>query len=127
MDGRRQLASTTLAAVVHSLLAHRVFPHVAWVTLGFMVLVILWGTVVWIAADSARYGSPRTKRLAATVSIVVLSQFFIGIANFFFLTPLSIQVIHLLVADVLWLSFVLFGASWLGDPVGVQARERVHA
>lgn len=83
--------------------------------------------VGWIAADTARHGSVRTKRLAATVSIVVLSQFFIGIANILFLTPISIQVIHLLVADILWLSFVFFGASWLGDPVAVAARERVHA
>jgi heme A synthase len=66
-----------------------------------------------------------TKRFASAVSIVVLLQFFIGIANIFFLTPLSIQVTHLMVADILWLSFVLFGVSWLGDPIAVHARERV--
>ncbi|MFV1970086.1 MAG: heme A synthase [Acidimicrobiia bacterium] len=83
--------------------------------------------VAWIAADTARFGSVRTKRIAAAVSFVVLSQFFVGIANIFFLTPLSIQVIHLMVADVLWLSFVLFGASWLGDPIPARARRPVAA
>jgi heme A synthase len=92
------------------------------------VVAIAGGLLVgWIAADTARRGSVRTKRLAATVSIVVLSQFFIGIANVFFLAPLSLQVIHLLVADILWISFVLFGVSWLGDPVGVRARKAVYA
>jgi heme A synthase len=82
------------------------------------VVAIAGGLLVgWIAADTARRGSQTTKRLASIVSIVVLSQFFVGIANIFFLTPLAIQVIHLMVADVLWLSFVLFSVSWLGDPV----------
>lgn len=80
------------------------------------VVAIAGGLLVgWIAADTARRGSRTTKRLASTVSIVVLLQFFVGIANIFFLTPLVIQVTHLMVADILWLSFVLFCVSWLGD------------
>jgi heme A synthase len=57
----------------------------------------------------------------------VLLQFFVGIANIFFLTPLSIQITHLMVADVLWISFVLFGVSWLGDPVGARVSRSVNA
>jgi heme A synthase len=90
------------------------------------VVAIAGGLLVgWIAADTARTGSVMTRRFASAVSIVVLLQFFIGIANILFLTPLSIQVTHLMVADILWLSFVLFGVSWLGDPIAVHARERV--
>lgn len=90
------------------------------------VVAIAGGLLVgWIAADTARGGSQVTKRLAAAVSIIVFSQFFVGIANIFFLTPLSIQVIHLMVADFLWLAFVLFGASWLGDPIRVDDRKPV--
>jgi len=92
------------------------------------VLAVAGGLLVaWIAADNARHGTQRTKRLAAAVSIIVLTQFFVGVANIFFLTPLSIQVIHLMVADFLWLSFVLFGVSWLGDPVPVRKRKPVAA
>ena len=58
-----------------------------------------------------------TQRAASAVTLVVLSQMFIGIANIFFLTPLSLQIIHLMVADVLWIAFVVFGASFLSDPV----------
>ena len=83
--------------------------------------------VGWIAAETGRRGSQRTRRLAAMVSVAVLLQFFIGIANVLFLTPLLIQVLHLMVADILWLSFILFSASWRGDPIPVRAQESVFA
>ncbi len=92
------------------------------------IVAVVGGLLVgWIAADTARRGSQRTKRIAGTVSIVVLSQFFIGIANILFLTPLSIQVLHLMVADFLWLAFVFFGVSWLGDPIPIRERSSVNA
>lgn len=90
------------------------------------VIAIAGGLLVaWIAAEVGRRASRQTQRLAAAVSIVVLSQFFIGIANIFFLTPLSIQIVHLLVADILWLTFVLFVVSWLGDPVPARTKDLV--
>ena len=52
---------------------------------------------------------------------------FIGIANIFFLTPLALQIVHLMVADVLWIVFVGFGASLLGDPVRSAAQTSVPA
>lgn len=61
------------------------------------------------------------------MSIVVLLQFFVGIANIFFLTPLAIQVIHLMIADALWITFVLFSVSWLGDPVEARLSKPVRA
>jgi heme A synthase len=92
------------------------------------VVAIAGGLLVgWIAANTARRGSLRTKRLAAAVSIIVLSQFFVGIANIIFLTPLAIQVIHLMVADFLWIAFILLSVSWLGDPIRVGVRDPVTA
>jgi heme A synthase len=69
--------------------------------------------------------SARSQRAAAFVTIVVLSQMFIGMANIFFLTPLILQVTHLMVADVLWVGYVIFAASLLGDPIGADDRDRV--
>ena len=90
------------------------------------MIAIAGGLLVgWIAADTARRGSRTTKRLASAVSIVVLLQFFVGVANVFFLTPLAIQVTHLMVADILWLSFVLFSVSWLGDPIVLRVSRSV--
>ena len=67
----------------------------------------------WIATRFAMSPSQSTRRLAGTVIFVVLSQVFIGIANVFLLTPLGMQVVHLMVADVLWIVFVLLAASAL--------------
>jgi len=73
--------------------------------------------VGWIATKFATSQSHTTRRLAGAVLIVVLSQLFIGIGNVFLLTPLAMQVIHLMVADVLWILFVLLGASALSERV----------
>jgi len=81
--------------------------------------------VAWIATGRSRSASLLSQRAAAFVTIVVLSQMFIGMANIFFLTPLVLQVIHLMVADLLWIAYVIFGASLLGDPIGVDDRDRV--
>jgi heme A synthase len=73
--------------------------------------------VAWIATKFALSKSSTTRRLAAAVMLVVLSQVFIGIANIFLLTPLGVQVIHLMVADALWILFVLLGAMVLSEDV----------
>ena len=81
--------------------------------------------VAWIATGQSRRGSEQTRRMASAVTLIVLSQMFIGIANIFFLTPLALQVIHLVVADVLWIAYVVFGASLMGDPIREPAHETV--
>lgn len=92
------------------------------------VLAVIGGIVVaWIATSRARRRSERTRKLAALFTFVVLGQMFIGIANILFLTPLALQILHLMVADVLWIVFVAFGASLLGDPVRSAAQTSVPA
>ena len=73
--------------------------------------------VAWIATKFAGSASLMTRRFAGAVILVVLSQVFIGIGNVFLLTPLGVQVIHLMVADALWIFFVLLGASALSEGV----------
>jgi heme A synthase len=80
------------------------------------IVAIAGGLLIgWIATSLSRHGNPRSKRLSGAVVIIVFSQFFIGIANIFLLTPLSMQVIHLMVADVLWIAYVFLWASLLGE------------
>ena len=83
--------------------------------------------VAWIATGRARFGSRTTRLAAGAVTWVVLSQMFIGIANIYFLTPLSIQLIHLAVADILWITYVIFAASYLAEPVRTEHRTQVLA
>lgn len=92
-----------------------------------VVAVIGGMAVAWIATARARFGSRTTRLTAAAVTWVVLSQMFIGIANVFFLTPLSLQLLHLAVADVLWIVYVVFAASHLGEPVRTEDRLGVAA
>jgi heme A synthase len=73
--------------------------------------------LVWIATSRISSSCGRTRRWAGVVAALVLAQMVIGIANIFYLTPLSLQVVHLMVADFLWIAYVIFGASWLGEPV----------
>lgn len=82
------------------------------------ISAVIGGIVVaWIATGRARFGSHFTGAAAAFVTWVVLSQMFIGIANIFFLTPLSLQLVHLGVADLLWVSYIVFSLSLMGDPI----------
>lgn len=92
-----------------------------------IVAVIGGMLVAWIATGRARFASPTTRLVAGAVTWIVISQMFVGIANIFFLTPLALQLIHLAVADVLWIVYVVFAASYLGDPVEVAERPRVTA
>ena len=92
-----------------------------------IVAVIGGMAVAWIATSRSRAGSATTRIAASGVTWVVLSQMFIGIANIFFLTPLVLQITHLLVADLLWIVYVVFGASLMADEVPSRQRPRVSA
>jgi heme A synthase len=59
---------------------------------------------IYIAAAAARSG----RKLAAVVIGLVVLQCGAGLLNLFLLTPIWMQLIHLLLADVLWITLVLF-------------------
>lgn len=80
------------------------------------VVAIAGGLFVgWIATTLSRNAGDRSKKLSGAVILIIFSQFFIGIANIYLLTPLSMQVIHLMVADVLWIAYVFLWASLMGE------------
>jgi heme A synthase len=72
--------------------------------------------VVW----SAPLRSSVSSRLAALLGGCYLLQLGVGLLNVWFLAPVSLQIIHLLLSDVLWIALVLFAASVLapGDLAG---------
>lgn len=55
------------------------------------------------------------RRHVAIIQGVLGFQIVLGLLNVALLTPLEIQVAHLLVADVLWIVWVLFGAEVVGE------------
>jgi heme a synthase len=55
------------------------------------------------------------KRLSIAVAALVLAQFALGIANIVLLTPIWLQLAHLLAADLLWIACVLLVVAQAGS------------
>lgn len=70
----------------------------------------LYMLVRYLAAES----DPPVKWLALGIQGIVWLQFFVGLLNIALEVPLETQLIHLFVADVLWIALVLLGAHLLG-------------
>ena len=74
-----------------------------------------------ITAVGLLFGAPRLAaatpgpagRLARLVAVLAGSQLVLGAVNVILLAPVWMQIVHLLVADVLWIAFVLLGANLL--------------
>jgi heme A synthase len=56
------------------------------------------------------------RRLGSLVSLLALVQVAVGAVNLGLLAPVWAQLVHLLVADLLWIAVVLLGAAALSDP-----------
>lgn len=72
----------------------------------------------------------RTARLSSVVSMLLVIQLLVGVFNVALLAPVGMQIIHLLVADAVWIALVLLAASALAvddaeaAAVPVDARRR---
>ena len=65
----------------------------------------------WLRTKAA--GDASVTRWSNIVSIVILIQLAFGTATLLTLAPIVMQVGHLLLADILWISFVLLAANFL--------------
>jgi heme A synthase len=77
------------------------------------VLAILAGIylsgMVW-AVGRARPAA-LTSPWGRAVTLLVLLQLVVGLTNLFLLAPTPVQLVHLLVADLLWIAAVIFAAD----------------
>jgi heme a synthase len=81
------------------------------------VLSLLAGTfLLWLVYHGARIQMHR--RLSLTVAALVLIQFALGISDIVLLTPTTMQLLHLLGADLLWISLVVLLARLCLPPIG---------
>jgi heme a synthase len=62
---------------------------------------------------AARRG-PDAARFSRILGALVVGQLLLGVANFMLQAPIAMQIVHLLVADLVWVAFVLLGAAALG-------------
>lgn len=63
----------------------------------------------------ARGVSPQTAVVARAAGILVLVQLAVGVVNLLLLAPTVLQLLHLLVADLVWIAAVLLTASVAAD------------
>lgn len=111
-----------LSPTAHLLIRLRVFHPAIAVACAVIVLVISLKLLQTRPASE-------TSRFALWTSGLVLLQILAGAMNVLLLAPIWLQVVHLLLADLLWISFVLLGASALAvseakTPVRLRAVAR---
>ena len=83
------------------------------------ILSILTGVYLLFLARllNAEHADPTVTRLSRLVAIFVIAQLAVGFVNVMLLAPVWMQVVHLLMADLVWLSLVLLSASVAAVPV----------
>jgi heme A synthase len=76
-------------------------------------LAVLLGIFFLYAAAEAVRGRPSlaVKRMAAAVAALSLAQLVAGAVNVALLAPVAMQLVHLLLADLLWIALVLLAAN----------------
>jgi heme A synthase len=97
--------------IIHPILA---------VVLGSYILVLAVHPLITLAPRAAR-------QIGLYVLALVLFQFCLGVANVLLLSPLWIQVAHLLIADLIWITLVLLSAAMLTAPRQRQAADHCEA
>lgn len=120
-EGMRQDFSPT----AHFLLRLRVWHPALALWVGVTVLAA--AGVTWLR----RGDDDRTRRLAGAIAGLFLAQLVAGVTNMILLAPVWMQLIHLLLADAVWITLVLLSASALAvrgadtaaAPGGAPARD----
>jgi heme A synthase len=69
--------------------------------------------VGWLANEATK--SSRVKRWSNVLSLLVLAQIAFGAATLLMLGPIVMQLGHLLLADAIWISYVLTAANFLSQ------------
>ncbi len=83
--------------------------------------------IVWSARKiSELRANPWTMRFSQALVGLFILQLVIGVVNLVLLAPVWMQVIHLLMADFVWMAFVLLGASALADEAKIPSVAKVE-
>ena len=76
----------------------------------------------WLVKESG--GEKSVSRWSNVLSLLVLLQLAFGTATLLMLAPIVMQLGHLLIADAIWISYVLFAAGFLSADAEVRASAR---
>lgn len=106
-----------LSTTSHTLIRLRVLHPALAITISTLLALV----APWLAA---RHAGPRTRGFGRAVAALALTQLVVGLINVLLLAPVWMQLIHLLIADLLWVSFVLHAASVLPRPAAIALSVR---
>jgi len=109
-----QALEADLTATSHLLIRLRMFHPVLAVATALGLLTV--------APRLARQRGGQAGRLALIVCSLTGLQIVLGFVNVLLLAPVWLQLVHLVVADAIWISFVLLGAEALSDAPVVAVR-----
>jgi len=92
-------------------------------------IAIAVGLYLIVAARVVHHLRPgaATLRLAQALTALFLVQLAVGWINVQLAAPVALQLVHLLLADFVWLALVLLGAAALAEPAPVRRGEAVAA
>jgi len=82
-------------------------------------IAIAVGLYLMILSASFGLAHTRAKRFAATLIAIIAVQWIVGVVNVLLLAPAWMQMLHLLVTDALWITFILMMATLFGDAATV--------
>ena len=99
-----------LSPTAHFLIRLRVLHPLIAAAMG-LYLILIAGLVAHLRP------SPEVKRYAQAIGVIFLVQVFAGFLNFLLLAPIWMQLIHLFLADVVWITVVLMSAAALAEGV----------
>jgi heme A synthase len=66
-------------------------------------------------AIASRRATPAARRLSIALAALLISQLLLGLVNLVLLAPVAMQILHLLAADLVWITFILLSTEALGE------------
>ena len=106
VESLRDALVQDVAETSHLFIRLRVFHPVIAIVGGLIALALTYRSAVALSAS-------RGRTWARVVSGLVVFQWILGLTNLLLLAPTALQLAHLLVADLIWISLILFAA---GEP-----------
>lgn len=82
-----------------------------------LVAILVGLAIAYLVMSMGAGSGDRTRLLGRIVAGLVMVQFALGVVNVVLATPLETQVLHLAMANAIWIGYVLFSASLLAEPV----------
>ena len=107
------------ARLLFSLRNYMLHPALAVLVGGYLIYFALW--------TLRRGGELWVRRWAWSVVLLVSVQFAAGLLNAALLAPVWLQIVHLLLADLLWIALVLLSAASLCKSEGLTTETQRHS